>query len=52
MPDYTKEDYIEQHREDAERAGLEWFLPEPPEVEEITCISTKVKTKTATMGDC
>ena len=28
MPDYSKSDYIEQHREDAIKAGLEWFQSE------------------------
>lgn len=40
MPEYDKADYIEQHRKDAEEAGLEWFWP-PDEEEEIEDLITK-----------
>lgn len=33
MSDYSKEDYVEQHYDDAVKAGLEWFWPEDNEQE-------------------
>lgn len=41
MPDYEQIDYIEQHRKDAEEAGLEWFWPE--DKDEKTPIITKAE---------
>lgn len=40
MPDYEQSDYIEQHREDAERAGLEWFWP--PDDDESSAYSKMI----------